>query len=366
MDDLILKPGPQYYHYSCGAIEDISIILDEYHISKVLILHGNVSWEKASPFFSQVVNDGREYIYEKFSGECSYNEGDRIFKILKREKIDFIIGVGGGKLCDLTKYAAYLGNIPYGLVPTLPSNCAPWAALSVMYQDNGRAEGKSEHYRKTASFLLIEPRIIINSPIRYFIAGIADTIVKWYESESVTRQEDILKFPLIKLSRDAAQICNDKIQHYILKAVQDMKTQNVTDEFMIVSEIIITIGGLVGGIGGKYARNNIAHTVHDAMSTALPEVHQFLHGEKIAYGMMYQLFLEGKIREANDVKKILENLNLPTSLEDLGVWPIEEKKIIEISKLMNAREKVHLVPIEISEEILKENFYSLEKYLKEI
>ena len=109
-----------------------------------------------------------------------------------RPRIDFIIGVGGGKLTDLVGYAAHLTNTPFGVVPTLASNCAPWTPLAVMYKENGESEGKSEHFLRQAAFLITDPTLVIDAPVSYFIAGLADTLAKWYESETILAQPQLL------------------------------------------------------------------------------------------------------------------------------------------------------------------------------
>lgn len=50
--------------------------------------------------------------YHRYSGECSYAEARRIATIIKNE-IDFVVGVGGGKLTDLVGYSANLARIDF-------------------------------------------------------------------------------------------------------------------------------------------------------------------------------------------------------------------------------------------------------------
>ena len=73
--------------------------------------------------------------YHQYTGECSYYGANLIKDQVEAHHIDFIIGVGGGKLTDLVGYAAHLTNTPFGVVPTLASNCAPWTPLAVMYKE---------------------------------------------------------------------------------------------------------------------------------------------------------------------------------------------------------------------------------------
>lgn len=364
INDLILKVGPDYYHYEEGAIDDVSKLLKDRGAKNVLLLHGGISWEKAEPFFENVLKDEDiKFNLEKYRGECSYAEADRVSEIVRDKKIDFILGVGGGKMSDLSLLVSAKTKVPFGLVPTLASNCAPWAALSVMYKENGLSEGKTEHQNFNSEFLVTDPNLIITSPKRYFIAGLADTIVKWYESDMVTSQEDIIISPMVQLSRTAAKICREEIINNYQEAIEDLEKGQVSQVFYNLSEVIFGIAGLVGGTGGKYARNTAAHTVHDAISTYLPQAHGFLHGEKVAYGMMYQLALEGKWDEIDNLRDFYRILELPKSLKDLGIDQLTDKEMEEMTKYMDSKEKIHLLPIEINQEILKETFIKLEEYI---
>ena len=366
LEKLNVKVGPQFYRYGTNAIDNIPKLLKEYNANNILILHGNVSWKKAKPYFSSILNDvGFNLMLEKFGGECSFVEGQRVLDIIKKNNIDFIIGVGGGKLCDLVLHAAELANIPFGVVPTLASNCAPWTPLAVMYKENGLAEGKTFHINRQAAFLLMDPRIIIDAPIDYFIAGIADTIAKWYESDLILQQDMCKNEPMLQMARYSAKMCKDTLLSVADKAIEDMKNQEITSEFLIASEIIISIAGLVGGFGDVYSRNTAAHSIHDAISAYLPEVHKYLHGEKVAYGILYQLSLEENWSEIDRLLPFYKSHNLPISLTEMGVYPMDDEKLEKVVDLINGKAKVHLLPIDTSRERLKEAIIKLENYLKE-
>lgn len=357
-----VKVGPQFYKYGQGAMELIPALLNEYGVQRVLLVHGTISWRKAQPYLNFLDEDFEIY-YEKYNGECSYNEADRLAKIIQDGEFDFIIGVGGGKLCDLVYLAGSLTKRPFGVVPTLASNCAPWAPLSVMYKDNGLAEGKTEHYKRQAAFLITDPRLVIDAPINFFVAGIADTIAKWYESDLILEQPKFQKNNFLMLARHSAKICKDVISEDGIKAITDMRKGDVSPEFIRVSEIIFGVAGLVGGFGDKYARNTAAHAIHDAISAYLPGVHKYLHGEKVAYGILYQLALEGKWQVIDELIPMYEDLSLPKSLTEMGEYPLPEESLNNIVALINNKEKVHLLPMEINESVLKKAIIDLENYI---
>lgn len=357
-----VKVGPQFYKYGEGAMALIPEILDEYGAKRILLVHGTISWEKAKPYLA-FLEQRFEVEYVRYNGECSYNECDRLTQIVQEGHFDFIIGVGGGKLCDLVYLTGARTKKQFGVVPTLASNCAPWAPLSVMYKDNGLAEGKTEHYKRQAAFLITDPNLVIDAPINYFVAGIADTIAKWYESDLILEQPEFQNNNFLMLARHAAKVCKDLAEDGI-KAMGDMEKGIVSSEFIRVSEIIFGVAGLVGGFGDKYARNTAAHAMHDAISAYLPGVHKYLHGEKVAYGIFYQLALEGKWHVIDELTPMYEKFNLPKSLTYMGEYPLSPEALDNIVALINGKEKVHLLPIPINENVLKEAIMNLEKYIQ--
>lgn len=143
-----------------------------------------------------------------------------------------------------------------------------------------------------------------------------------------------------------------------------MQAGIVSEEFVHLSEIVFAVAGLVGGLGDKYARNAIAHAMHDGMSKYLPNSHDFLHGEKVAYGIFYQLAVEKKWEQIDALLPFYQELGLPMSLKQMQLFPEDEAVIDQIVAFIDSKEKVHLLPIPITKELLKESMNELENYLE--
>lgn len=362
LTDLKVKVGPQFYRYHVGAIDFVPELLQEFSAKHVLIVHGQISFEKAKPFLSFLEHSAYSFDFLQYTGECSYYGADRIAEVVKEKAIDFIIGVGGGKLTDLVGYASHTLNVNFGVIPTLASNCAPWTPLSVMYKESGESEGKSEHFLRQACFFITDPKLVIDAPVNYFVAGLADTIAKWYESDAILQQEHLKNEPFLQLAGYTSTLCKDAILKDSAKAIKDMEAGEVTEEFIYLSEIIFAVAGLVGGLGDKYARNAIAHAMHDGMSKYIPESHDFLHGEKVAYGIFYQLVVEKKWEQIDALLPFYEELCLPMSLKQMKITP-DETTIDQIVNFVDSKEKVHLLPIPITVILLKESIFELEDYI---
>lgn len=365
INDMEVKIGPGFYQYGSNALDYIPELLDIHDPAKVLIVHGTISWVKAQPHLAFLEkNNKRVFMTEKYNGECSYKEAERIKDIIGKENIEYLIGVGGGKVVDLVKLSGFNAKIPVGIIPTLASNCAPWAPVSVMYKDNGQSEGHSQHFKKQIDFLLVKPELILDAPVNYFIAGIADTLSKWYESDLLTSKDNIKDSPFIKLARKAMEICRDDLLIHSAQAIEDIKNQQMTESFKIVSEIIIAIAGTVGGFGGKYTRNSLGHAMHDAISAHLPEVRSYLHGEKVAYGIMFQLAMEDNWEEIDKLIPLYEELELPKSLTDMNAYPQNNEVLEDVVTLINSKEKVHLLPFEVNKENTLASIHELERYFQ--
>lgn len=364
LNDLKVKVGPQFYEYHTGALSIVPQLLEEYKAKHVLIVHGTVSWEKAKPRLPFLADEGYSFSYHQYTGECSYYGTDLVMEAARKVGADFIIGVGGGKLTDLVGYAAHRLNTNFGVIPTLASNCAPWTPLSVMYKENGESEGKTEHFLRQAAFFITEPELIIDSPVDYFIAGLADTLAKWYESDAILQQEHLKEEPFLQMAGFTSVLCKEAIMRDSEKAIRDMREQKLSDEFIHLSEIVFAVAGMVGGLGDKYARNAAAHAMHDGMSKYIPESHHFLHGEKVAYGIFYQLAIEEKWTLIDQLLPFYQALNLPISLHQMDIYPEDETVIDEIVAFIYTKKKVHLIPVPITEAGLKQAIYQLEEYME--
>ena len=149
------------------------------------------------------------------------------------------------------------------------------------------------------------------------------------------------------------------------KAIRDMEAGIVSEEFVHLSEIVFAVAGMVGGLGDKYARNAAAHAMHDGMSKYLSGSHAFLHGEKVAYGIFYQLALEGRWSLIDELLPFYQELQLPTSLHQMGIFPEDQELIEKIVQFIDSKEKVHLIPIEINQAVLRQAIFDLENYMSE-
>lgn len=359
---LVVRTGPQEYECKEGVLDTLTEKLRARKIQRVILVHGTVSWQKALPYLTPLLESDIEVKFIDFAGECTYEEVERLSGIAEQFEADAIIGVGGGKIMDVVKYAAAkTAGTEAILVPTLASNCAPWTPLSVMYSADGVCLGFDMH-TKQVGLLLVEPALLLDSPVNYFIAGIADTLAKWYESDKILSQPEHQTNAFLLMARSAALNCKVNISQYGRQAVKAIESHTLTTAFVQVCETIISISGLVGGFGDSYARTTIAHAVHDKI-TVFHETHAFLHGEKVAYGILVQLAVEGKWTEVDELLAFYDELHLPKSLMDLGLNRLTIEQIAAFSIEVAADENLLDSAYVVSNQAIQEAISALETYV---
>lgn len=336
MEDIIVRAGPAEYICTHGGLDLLELKLTCRGIKRVLLLTGENSWQAASHYFPNLNDIHLVHVY--YNGECSLGEIRRVTNLARTHEVDAIIGVGGGKVLDVVKASAYHSQTKSVLIPTIAANCASWTPLSVIYTD----EGVMTHYDvypKSIDLLIIEPRILVEAPVAYLIAGIGDTLAKWYEADVQIGKLNEIPVAL-KIAHYSARLCADEMCEYAEQAVSDAKEMRISNAFIKIIESIMMLGGMVGGYGDKFGRIAGAHSIHNGITVA-PESHEALHGHKVAYGILVQLLLENKQVELEQLIPFYQALGLPTSLKDLN---ISNKWIDEIAQLATRdEESIHFM-----------------------
>lgn len=339
MKMITVHAAPSEYILQEGALEFLEEKLLARGISSAIIVTGEKSWAAAKVYWPSVDTIQTEVFV--YNGECSLSEIERLKK--SSQHVDAIIGVGGGKVVDLAKATANEVHKQVIIVPTLASNCAPWTPLSVLYNDEGIFTGY-EVYPVSTSLLIVEPAICLAAPRELFVAGIGDTLAKWYEADVQLRSIEHKTVPLF-ISHHSAKACKDILIKESSAALEAVDTQIMNESFVKVVEVMFMYAGMVGGYGDHYGRTAADHSIHNGL-TALEGSHHILHGIKVAYGIIVQLMLEERLDEITALTPFYEALNLPKSLREMSLENVMEDELKQVAlKAILPTESIHLMPL---------------------
>jgi len=119
---------------------------------------------------------------------------------------------------------------------------------------------------------------------------------------------------------------------------------------------------MVGGLGERYTRVAAAHAVHNGL-TVLPQTDKFLHGTKVAYGILVQSALLGQDAVLSQLVDAFQRFNLPTTLAALEV-DIHNRDELDrvIAHTLRPVESIHYLPVTLTPETLRAAFEKVEAF----
>lgn len=120
---------------------------------------------------------------ERFNGECSHAEINRLMAILQKQGCRGVVGIGGGKTLDTAKAIGYYQKLPVVVIPTIASTDAPTSALSVIYTEAGEFE-EYLIYPKNPDMVVMDTAIIAKAPVRLLVSGMGDALSTWFEAKA--------------------------------------------------------------------------------------------------------------------------------------------------------------------------------------
>src|SRR5260370_20895332 len=106
-------------------------------------------------------------------------------------------------------------------------------------------------------------------------------------------------------------------------------------------ERLVEANTLLSGLGFESSGLAAAHAIHNGL-TAVPPTHAFLHGEKVAFGVLVQLMLEGNQRSLVDqVLGFAAEVYLPMTLAEVRLGERHSEILDRIASHRTARRAHH-------------------------
>lgn len=293
---------------------------------------------------------GIAYAVHAFSGECCLAEIERVKKAAQQNKSRVIVGAGGGKVLDTARAAAADLDLPVVCCPTVASSDAPCSALSVIYNEDGVVQ-EFRIYRKNPDLVLADTQVIAQSPPRQLVAGMGDALATWFEAKTCAdgHVKNMRGGASTQSALALARLCYETLLADGPEALRAVQTQVVTPAL----ERIVEANTLLSGLGFESSGLAAAHAIHNGLTTAAA-THDYLHGEKVAFGLLAQLQLEGQPRTVlEQVLGFAAEVGLPITLAEIGLTEVPKDVLHKIAVRATAKgETIHNEPFKVQPEMV--------------
>ncbi len=293
-----------------NAIEKVASLCKKLQLGrKAIIISGKKTMKIAGKKVEEQLLQSDFDVEVKLVEESSLDEAKRLGSYIEKEKIDFAIGVGGGKNIDLAKYASYEAEVPFISIPTAASHdgiASPTASF------------KGISKKASAPIAIIaDLEIISKAPYRFTAAGCGDlianyTAVKDWELAHKLRGEHY---------GDCAAALALMSAKIIMKNASEI-AKKLKDSIKIVVEALISSGTAMSIAGSSRPCSGAEHMFSHALDRIAPK--PALHGEQCGVGAIMMAYLHGL--DWQKIRGVLKKIGAPTTAKELG---IEDEYIIK-------------------------------------
>lgn len=310
--------SPQTYYHKAG----IRALTGEYiaPLAKhIAIITTTQAWKAVNPELeASLQSQNIQYRVEFLHGECSEEAIAEHTAKVKEQGAELVLGIGGGRVLDTAKGVGnLLDNVAIVTFPTVAATCAAWSPITIVYNAAG-GHVRSQPLTKMPVLVLVDSEVIAKSDVRFLKAGIVDALAKWYEFRPYQQKNgDSLA---LNLKVQAARFAVDTFIEFGQQAVEDNRQQRVTPALVKVIDANIAVAGMANSMRDDFPAPGVAHALHNRM-THQPELHDWLHGEKVGFGLLLQSILENHGGEPDAellalLKQFGAPLQMPQTLGD--------------------------------------------------
>lgn len=279
---------------------------------------------------------------------ADYNTISYAMKIAERviaDDVDCLIGLGGGRVLDVCKYAAYISKKPYLAIPTTAAHDGIASPIAVLKREDDKPKSLGA---AVPSMVLVDTEVIANGPIQNIKAGIGDTISNYMAlldwEFAVERGKDEMNGYAYLMSRNALDVM--------------MKTQytNICPEFIEVLVNSLVLSGIAMDFAGSSRPvSGSEHLFSHALDYYSEKKN--LHGLQVALGTVAGLKLIDHPQE--EVLHYLKTFQVEVNPEVLGIDEATFVYCMQRATSMRSNRYTYLNEMDLNEKRLKDVYREL-------
>nr|WP_321351465.1 NAD(P)-dependent glycerol-1-phosphate dehydrogenase [uncultured Methanoregula sp.] len=220
--------------------------------------------------------------------------------------MDFLIGVGGGRVIDTAKIVSYNLDLPFISVPTAASHDGIASARASV----SMAEGHSSLEAEPPIAIVADTGIIATAPHRLLAAGCADVISNYtaildWELAHRVKGEPMSEYA-VALSKMTAEI--------LVKDAHLIKPHQEQSAWLVI-KALVSSGVAMSIAGSSRPASGGEHKFSHALDRLAPG--KALHGESCGIGTIISMYLHGG--DWRGIRASLKSIGAPTTPAEVGI-----------------------------------------------
>ncbi|MEU3368969.1 iron-containing alcohol dehydrogenase family protein [Streptomyces sp. NPDC006711] len=346
-----LIPSPVVVDIRRGALDDLAVVLADQRISangNLAIAVSGGSGQKLRERFAPVLPGAEWYAVDGGTIDAAVTLADQ----MRGKRYDAVVALGGGKIIDVTKYAAARVGLPMVAVATNLSHDGICSPVSTLDNDNGRGS----YGVPTPLAILIDLDVIRDAPARYVRSGIGDAIsnlsaiADWELSHRETGE------PVDGLAAAMARSAGEAVLRHP-GTVGD-------DDFLITLSEGLVMSGIAMSISGDTRPSSGAcHEISHAFDLLFPR-RAASHGEQCGLGAAFAMHLRGATEQSALMAEVLRRHALPVTTEEIGFSAEEFVRAVEFAPATRPGRYTILEHLDLSTDQIRDAYADYAKTIR--
>ncbi|GAB3998975.1 iron-containing alcohol dehydrogenase family protein [Nocardioides marmoraquaticus] len=300
-----MLPSPLVLEVRHGAVADLAQTLDATHISAtgdVVVAVGPSQGRRIWETLHDSLPNAVSFVVE----DASVTTAAELQDLVTSRGFDAVVGIGGGRVLDVAKYAATRAGVPMVAVATNLAHdgvCSPVASLT-------HGNGKGSYGVAMPLALLVDLDFVLAAPARLVRAGIGDVLSNLSAVADWQLAHDVRGEPFDGL---AAALARNAAESLLRR-----EDTIADDDLLVTLADALSLSGLAMSVAGSSRPcSGACHELLHATDQLFPGTGE--HGELAGLGALFATFLRGDEALLARVRATLEHHGLPTLPEHVGL-----------------------------------------------
>lgn len=311
---------PKLVVIGSGVIDNLPEYLNRLGVKScnVLLITGPRVWNVIGKSVKNTLEDSKFHVQVEKVKKSTVDLVEELVEEFKSEKLELIVGLGGGKSIDVAKFLAYELKVDFISVPTSASHdgiASPFASLK------GFKRPISVKSREPLA-VIADTRVVVEAPKKLNSSGFGDAVAKltavldWRLAHKVKGEY---------YGDYAASLALLSANH-VIKYSKEIGSKS-EEGIRILLEALISSSIAMSIAGSTRPGSGSEHLFSHALDVVAPN--RALHGEQCGVGTIMMSYLHG--RDWRRIRRALREAGAPTSAKELGVREEDVLKALTIA-----------------------------------